>query len=49
MADNIRHAIARSTGATTYAAKGKDGWTVRPPPSGAEGPRPLQLGKNEGL
>ncbi len=29
MADNIRHAIARSTGATTYAAKGEDDWTVQ--------------------
>lgn len=29
MADNIRHAIARSTGATTLARKCEDGWTVQ--------------------
>lgn len=27
--NNTRHAIARSTGATTLAQKGDDGWTVR--------------------
>jgi hypothetical protein len=28
MAENMRHAVARSTGATTLARKGADGWDV---------------------